>query len=226
MIGWIVLKRTPIKDSNISFDDPGITVKVLPGSKVSRIEFDSPMDELTNKSLRSLAKIKYVTSQTGISLNDLSKVYPFDRIPLSTLTKWSRSDHWVDERDRYRASLEVKVLEKLGQAHVQAIASQLKSVDSISEKVFSMLGDLGAADVKSYEGLLGSLVRLEKFRFEARKEIADIMKSTLSGKEDNKQDIGESISVPKITHSKEAIRQAAFAIIKANRELNKKKDNE
>jgi hypothetical protein len=219
------LKRVPIKDSSISFDDPGVTVKVLPGSKVSSITFDSPMEELSNKSLRSLAKIKYVTSQIGISLADLSKTYPFDRIPLSTLTKWSRTDGWVDERERYRASLETKVLEKLGQAHVQAISSQLKSADEMSEKVFLMLDALGTESVNSYEGLLNALMRLEKFRFDARKEIADIMKNALSETSVEKT-VKEEVTVPKITHSKEAIRQAAFAIIKANRELNRKKNDE
>lgn len=218
------MKRVPIKDSRISFDDPGVNVKVLPGSKVSSIEFGSPIEELNNKSLRSLAKIKYVTSQTGISLNDLSKVYPFDKVAFSTLTKWSKVDNWVEERENYRIALETKVLEKLGQAHVQAITKQLKNADAISEKVFLMLEDMGTTTVNSYEGLLNALMRLEKFRFDARKEIADITRGVLTDKESEKVDSRQGVSVPKITHSKEALRQAAFAIIKANRELNKKKN--
>lgn len=207
--------------SPVSFEDPGVNVKVFPGSTVAQIGFDVPVEELKTSSLRSLAKMTYVTSQQGISLADLSQIYPFNRVHISTLSKWSTSDNWVEERERYRTSLENKIFQKLEKSHVQAISEQLKGLDDIASNMHKILNPLrGFSEVgpNSYEGMVNALVRLEKFRFEARKEIADRVKETLIEAQD-KEGISskDGVEVPKIQHSKEDIRRAAIAIIKARR---------
>lgn len=211
------MKRTPIKDKRLSFEDPGINIKVLPGSKVATIGFEKPIDELANSSLRSLAKIKYVTSQSGITLMQLSKEYPFDKLAYTTLHNWSKADNWVEARKQYKASLEEKVFQKLGQSHAQAITDQLEGLDNISDNMYRMLTEeLGVAQVNSYEGMVNALVKLENFRFAARKEIAEIIKGIVGdGKENSSPN--ENLDL-KVVHSKESIRQAAIAIIKANRD--------
>jgi len=122
---------------------------------------------------------------------------------------WSTKDNWVQEREKYKAKLEQKILSKLGESHVKAITKQLEDVDRVSEKAYDIIFS-GVVEPNSFEGMVNALIRLEKFRFEARKDVAIRLAEEIKGgvREDG-------METPKPTYSKTAVRKAAMELIKS-----------
>lgn len=214
------MKRKPLKEKDL-LHDIGIRVKAVPKEHVATLDLDIPLKEVSSGGLRFLAKMAYVTSMKSISIEKLQDTEPFvGRVAQGVMYRWSKEDNWPKCREDYRRKIEKKILDKLSDAHIKAISDQLEMADSLSAKMYGVLHNDWVVP-KTFEGMVQALMNLEKFRFEARKEVASLLASQIS-------ETGEEIDVvetPKPEYNKEALLELAHALINKEIELRNKDEN-
>ena len=210
-----MIKRTPVKPDDM---DTGVKVKTSKGSNVASIELVDTANSYD--SLRVLAKMTYVASPSGISIEKLSNREPFKgNVSLLTLSAWSAKDGWVQERENHRKSIEQAILKKLGNEQVKAISEQLVRIHSVREKLYNTILD-EEVKANSLEGVANALIKLEQFMLTSRTTAANIFSSSITDEEVDR------VQGPKSNYPVESIREAAKALIRAEQNQRNKNGKE
>lgn len=166
--------------------------------------------------LRNLASLRYTTSQEGISVQQLSKLEPFNLVSLVTLQRWSAEDSWVEARKAYHIGIKQRVESAIGNTMVRTRVAQLKTMTGMFEDACGKL-DSSDTRVGTYEGLLMVIIRLADQLDKMREKISsELVPSSGIGVSAEQRPLKASLS-------EEEAREASKAVIRMRREQMRKK---
>ena len=131
--------------------------------------------------MRQSAATEYVTSLKGISVRELSKIPPYNRLTPGTLARWCVEDGWVERRQKYfqevRSEIEALISEKL----IQTRVNQLEKMEDIAEQLSDEILT-NKVESKSKEGLVTAMVRLLEAQDHIREKLAkEVVPAHLGG---------------------------------------------
>lgn len=213
------MKKNPVK-TPASIEE-GVVVKVNGKNRKTELILPPTVDEngkIDYSALRLLARITFVTSPDTLTTEQLHEKDPFNQIALNTLSVWRAADKWQEARISYKNQLESRILTKLAESQSNSILKQLDRMDGIAEKLYSLIED-EFVPPKSLEGMVAALVKLEKFRLEARSTAGNLIAAELTTKEQRIN--GQQGPTPK--YPTEILRTVARNMIKADMEHAKAK---
>lgn len=212
-----MVKRVPVKPSDV---DSRVNVSTDKSTNVASIEIVEGKGNYTE--LRLLAKMVYVASPTGLSVEKLSQREPFaGNVTVQTLTRWSVKDRWVDEREKHRQNLEQAILKRLGNEQIKAISEQIERIQEVRTVMYDTILSEYRPGAKSLEGAVTALIRLEQFMLDSRSTAANIFAGSLDDK------AGDETKAPSVSYPVDSLREAAIALIKVDqkRRKNDKEEN-
>lgn len=149
------------------------------------------------------AMYHYATNLNACSLTDMLTEEKFAEIPIGTLKYWSSLDGWPAEREKFKARLTEKHMDKMAEAMVQARKEQIETNDKLLG-VIEM--NTQWAEPKSQEGMITAYTRLAQFQDELRQRVLDDVSRT---------DFAAASTAPvKANITPQEARVAALAIVK------------
>lgn len=121
--------------------------------------YDADAGALLN--LHLAVEVQYVS--TDFSLAQLIEREPLasSGINLRRVEAWCKQGGWVAQRTTFQKKWRDKILEEMGQEIADARRRDLRSLMAIQTDAVNKIRS-GALEAKSYEGLIGAIVRLAK----------------------------------------------------------------
>lgn len=180
-------------------------------------------ENFSNWDLKQLAELHYVTFQGKVSLSEMSRMSPFNRVTERTLFNWSSKDEWVRKRSEYQQQLFDAVRRKIGTQHVQATVSTLDQLGQITQEAYQKLIPMElesedgskmtvTLDPKTWSSVATVYERLVARLHEIRKDIHDHVVPAVTPNEGGP---AEQVVKPRLTE--EEARAAAMLLVKMRR---------
>lgn len=129
-----------------------------------------PPDLNSLEYLRFAAGNFYTTHVNGVSVPQMMRIHPFDKVAPTTLEGWARIDKWGPRRRKFAEMVQVRLADKLAD---KIVAERLDALEVLQKEFTSMQGKIGFAEPKSYEGMISSFVKLGQFIDTLRQEVLD-----------------------------------------------------